>query len=103
MTALGHKYALFLGLMAGAFYVVPLLGPWIVAVTAGLLAYAEPHRVLFFIQVPANSFAFAVLVAFSIVAAQMVFDQIIYPRVVGGSVGLHPVVSIFALLSGATL
>ena len=35
--------------------------------------------------------------------AKMVFDQLLYPRVVGGSVGLHPVVSIFALLSGATL
>jgi len=103
MTVLGHKYALFLGLMAGAFYVIPLLGPWIVAITAGLLAYSEPHRALFFIQVPANSFAFAVIVGLTIFAAQMVFDQLLYPRVVGGSVGLHPVVSIFALLSGATL
>lgn len=100
---LGHKYALFLGLMAGAFYVVPLIGPWIVAVTAGMLAYAEPHRALFSITVPANSFAFAFMVVLCIVVAQLLFDQILYPRVVGGSVGLHPVVSIFALLSGATL
>jgi len=100
---LGHKYALFLGLMAGAFYVVPLIGPWIVALTAGLLAYSDPHIALFFIHVPGNSLAFALMVAMCIVVAQMLFDQLLYPRIVGGSVGLHPVVSIFALMSGATL
>ena len=100
---LGHKYALFLGLMAGAFYVVPIIGPWIVAVTAGMLAYSEPHIALFFAHVPANSLGYAIIVALCIVVSQMLFDQILYPRVVGGSVGLHPIVSIFALLSGATL
>ncbi len=100
---LGHKYALFLGLMAAAFYVVPIIGPWIVAVTAGMLAYSEPHLALFFIHVPANSFAYAFIVSLCIIVSQMLFDQILYPRVVGGSVGLHPIVSIFALLSGATL
>jgi predicted PurR-regulated permease PerM len=103
MSLLGHRYALFLGLMAGAFYVIPLIGPWLVAITAGLLAYSEPHTALFWIRVPMNSVAYAFVVALCIVAAQMVFDQIVYPRLVGGSVGLHPVVSIFALLSGAAL
>ncbi|HLJ67308.1 MAG TPA: AI-2E family transporter [Chloroflexota bacterium] len=100
---LGHKYALFLGLMAGAFYVVPLIGPWIVAVTAGLLAYGDPHRALFFAHVPSNSIAYAAIVVLCIVVTQTLFDQLLYPRVVGGSVGLHPVVSIFALLAGATM
>ena len=103
LSALGHRYALFLGLMAGLFYVVPLIGPWIVAITAGLLAYSEPHRALFFVNVPSNSVAYAAMAAMCIVVAQLLFDQILYPRVVGGSVGLHPVVSIFALLAGATL
>jgi predicted PurR-regulated permease PerM len=35
--------------------------------------------------------------------ANFVFDQIVYPRVVGGSVGLHPVLSLFALAAGATM
>ena len=100
---LGQRYALFLGLMAGAFYAVPLIGPWIVALTAGLLSYTDPHRLLLFMNVAPNSFACALVVTFSVVAVQIVFDQILYYRVVGGSVGLHPVVSIFALLSGATL
>jgi predicted PurR-regulated permease PerM len=43
---------------------------------------------------------FVVVIA---LVVQNVFDQILYPRIVGGSVGLHPVASIFALMSGATL
>lgn len=100
---LGHKYAVFLGLMAGAFYVIPLVGPWCVAVTASLLAYPDPHRAALLVSVPSNSFGYALLVAICIIVVQTLFDQLVYPRVVGGSVGLHPVVSIFALLSGAAL
>lgn len=103
LTATGQRYALFLGLLAGAFYVVPMIGPWIVAVFAGILSYSEDHRALLFFTVQSNSLPFAVLVAASVVVVQMVFDQLIYPRLVGGSVGLHPLVSIFALLAGATL
>jgi hypothetical protein len=33
----------------------------------------------------------------------LVFDQIVYPRLVGRSVGLHPVVSMFVIFSGAAL
>jgi predicted PurR-regulated permease PerM len=31
------------------------------------------------------------------------FDYVLTPRVVGGSVGLHPLVNVFALMAGATL
>ena len=34
---------------------------------------------------------------------QQLFDQVITPRVVGGLVGLHPVVSLFALTAGGQL
>ena len=100
---LGLKYALFLGILAGIFYVIPLIGPYIVALAAAILAYIEPHTVLFAIHVSPNSFVFALIVALAIVVTQISFDQIVYPRIVGGSVGLHPVISIFALLCGANL
>src|SRR5260221_10934783 len=50
-----------------------------------------------------NSLGYTLVVIFCAIIAQNLFDQIVYPRVVGASVGLHPVVSIFALMSGATL
>jgi predicted PurR-regulated permease PerM len=36
-------------------------------------------------------------------AIHVTFDYVITPRVVGGSVGLHPIVNVFALMAGATL
>ena len=103
LWALGVRYALFLGILAGVFYVIPLIGPYIVAAGAGILAYLEPHTALFIIKIPAASFSFAILIALTVVVIQISFDQVVYPRIVGGSVGLHPVISIFALLCGATL
>lgn len=33
----------------------------------------------------------------------LIFDNMVYPRLVGGSVGLHPVVSMFVIFSGGAL
>ena len=102
--ALGVKYALFLGLAAGLFYAMPYVGQLFTAVACGTVAFSmESHHALFFMSVPAHSAGYTALVIISAVITQNVFDQILYPRIVGGSVGLHPVVSIFALMAGATL
>lgn len=102
---LNVHFALFLGLLAGVFYAVPYIGNLITATSAATIAYLmAPHRALLFFHVPTHSLAYALLVAACcILLANVVFDQMVYPRVVGGSVGLHPVVSIFALAAGATL
>jgi predicted PurR-regulated permease PerM len=42
-----------------------------------------------------------VVVALAVI--NQVFDQVITPRIVGGLVGLHPVVSLFALTAGGEL
>jgi len=39
----------------------------------------------------------------STVVLNQVFDMILTPRILGGAVGLHPVLSIFALMAGGTL
>lgn len=103
-SLLGVRYALFLGLVAGAFYAVPYVGQLFNAVATGTVAYLmEQHTVLFFFHPGSNSMGYALTVALCAILLQNIFDQIVYPRVVGGSVGLHPVVSIFALMAGATL
>jgi predicted PurR-regulated permease PerM len=58
---------------------------------------------MLFIHIPASSTGYTLTVILCAIVAQNLFDQIVYPRVVGASVGLHPVVSIFALMAGATL
>ena len=103
-SLLGVKYALFLGLMAGVLYAVPYVGQLITGLSCGIVAYTmTQHNVLFFIQIEPHSLQYVIIVVVTAIVVQNVFDQILYPRIVGGSVGLHPVVSIFALMAGATL
>ncbi len=98
------QYAVFLGLLAGLFYAVPYVGNLITAASAGAIAYLNPHSSFLGFSVPAHSLGYSVLVVASCISlANVVFDNIVYPRIVGGSVGLHPVVSIFSLAAGATL
>lgn len=100
----GLKYWLFLGLLAGVFYAVPYVGQLFTSVISGAVAYSMgAHTALFFVHVRANSIGYALTVVLCAIIAQNLFDQIVYPRVVGASVGLHPVISIFALMAGATL
>ncbi len=103
---LGLDYALVLGIFAGIFYAVPYVGQLFTAVATGLIAYqARTHVVLLFVHLnlPHNSLVYTIGVVITALIAQNIFDQILYPRIVGGSVGLHPVASIFALMAGATL
>jgi len=103
-SLLGVRYALFLGLMAGAFYAVPYVGQLFNAIATGTVAFLmERHTVLFFFHPGTHSIGYALTVALCAILLQNIFDQIVYPRVVGGSVGLHPVVSIFALMAGVTM
>jgi len=46
---------------------------------------------------------YAILVVLCFGAMHVTFDYVITPRVVGGSVGLHPLVNVFALMCGATI
>ena len=94
LTVFGLKYGLIIGAVAGLFYLVPYVGVLIMAVIAGLAALVQPpHSV---------SYALTVM---GILAFQsfVVFDLGITPRVVGGSVGVHPVLTLFSLALGARL
>jgi hypothetical protein len=44
-----------------------------------------------------------IVLAANILLHQVIFDQIITPRILGGHVGLHPILSIVALLAGNAL
>jgi predicted PurR-regulated permease PerM len=104
-SGLGLDYAVFLGLLAGMFYAIPMVGQLGTSLIVATVAYSmDAHTALLFWKVPPHSVGFAlVCVAGTILLGNVFFDQMVYPRVVGGSVGLHPVVSMFALTVGATL
>jgi len=87
---IGLRYGLLLGIVAGLFEFIPLVGPLIVAVGTVLLASMSSARE-----------AVAALIFLGVL--RIVQDYVIYPRLIGRGIHLHPVVVILAILSGAEL
>ena len=82
---------LVLGLIAGIFEFVPLVGPLTVAILAALLGLL--HSGL--------GVAFMVLLFLGVL--RVVQDYVIYPRIIGTGIHLHPLAVIFAILAGAEI
>ncbi len=86
------RYALILGLLAGATYVIPYVGSMVSTVLAA--------AVVFFTG--GHSIVEALIVWAVCQGLNSVFDNVITPRVIGQNVGLHPLVVMFALLAGGS-
>jgi CheY-like chemotaxis protein len=86
----GGQYALLFGFWAGVTEVIPYIGPWIGAV---------PPVIAAFFHSPVA--ALWVIIVFFVI--QQLESHILAPNIVGSSVGVHPLVVIFALLAGAQI
>ena len=84
----GAQYALLFGVWAGVTEVIPYLGPWLGALPPAILALF--HSPAAFIWV---------LLVFG--AVQQIEGHVLVPNIMGTTVGVHPLVVIFALLAGA--
>jgi len=89
-SLIGVRYALVLGIVSGLFEFIPLLGPLVVAVIATLIA-----------SVYSMKQALGVVVFLGIL--RIVHDYIVYPRIIGHGLPLHPFAVIVAVLCGAAL
>ena len=85
---LGLRYALLLGILAGIFEFVPLLGPITIGAIVVITAAASDH--------PWK----AMYVAIFFVTLRIVHDYVTYPRIVRGGMHLHPLAIILAVLAG---
>lgn len=85
---LGLKYALLLGILAGVFEFVPLLGPLAIAVivTATSAASDNPWKALY--------------VAIFLIVLRIIHDYYTYPRIVRGGIHMHPLAIILSVLAG---
>ena len=90
-TVLGLPGGLVMGVLAGVFEFVPLVGPVTIALLAALLAmfHAGPFN------------AFLVLLFLGVL--RILQDYFIYPRLIGQGIHLHPLAVIFAILAGEKL
>jgi predicted PurR-regulated permease PerM len=86
----GVRYALVLGLIAGMFEFIPLLGPVVVAVLAGTVAGFD-----------SGTKALGVLLFLGVL--RIVQDYVLYPRIIGSGIHLHPLAVILAILAGHEL
>lgn len=86
---IGLPSPLVLGLLAGMLEFVPLVGPLAVAILVALLALL--HSGL--------GMAFVVLLFLGVL--RVVQDYVIYPRIIGQGIHLHPLAVILAILAGA--
>ncbi|MDQ2799471.1 MAG: AI-2E family transporter [Armatimonadota bacterium] len=91
------SYALLVGVAAGVLYAVPYLGSTATALITFVVAFAAAtgdHQ---------SGLAFGGIAVLASLALNQVFDGVVTPRVVGGGVGLHPILAIFALVIGGEL
>lgn len=89
----GMQYALVLGLVASLVYIIPYVGMLTIATAAGLAGYFTSSA-----PIPCALAAVGACLVFNLIV-----DYGISPRVLGAGVGLHPLMIILALLSGAQL
>lgn len=90
LALVGVKFYLLLGIIAGIADLIPYFGPIIGAIPAVGLALL-------------NSSQQALYVLLVMVVVQQVENNLLSPKILGDSVGLHPVVVIFVLLAGGHL
>lgn len=91
------QYALLVGAAAGVLFAVPYLGSLTTALVTFIVAYAAAagdHQ---------SGLAFGGIAVGATLVVNQVFDNVVTPRVVGGGVGLHPILALFALVIGGEL
>ena len=87
LSILGLPYAVLLGAFAGVVELIPMLGPFIGAGPALLVASTQP-------------FPTVVWTAIAFIVIQQIESNFLVPRLTGNAVGLHPLAAMLALLAG---
>jgi predicted PurR-regulated permease PerM len=88
---IGLKFWFLIGMIAGLFNVVPLIGPWIGGIPGVTVALTTASPIK------------ALLVVLIMIGVQQVDNHFITPQVMQRAVQLHPAAVMLALLAGGTL
>jgi predicted PurR-regulated permease PerM len=91
LLVIGLPFWLIIGMIAGLFNVIPLIGPWVGAVPGVIIALTT------------KDVTTAVWVAVIMAGAQQIDNHFISPLVMQRAVKLHPAAVLLALLAGGTL
>lgn len=90
MWLIGIPQSLVLGVLAGIFELIPVLGPWLAFIAAALVTLATtPDRIL--------------LVGIAFLAIQQLENTFLVPKIQGDAVRVHPAVIMVLLVVGGSL
>lgn len=98
MTGLGVRYSIAIALMAGLARFVPYVGGWITWTTLILVSFFQGGN--YFGLLP---WQFSLLVMVVAILTDQVFDNLVSPRILGQTMGVHPAAVLVAAIAAANL
>jgi len=97
-TILGLPGAFALGIIAGVLEIIPNLGPFLAAIPAVVVALLQGSTVF-----EVSHVIFALIIIGFYLGVQVVENNFVVPRVLGGAVDLHPLVVLTGVFMGAAV
>jgi predicted PurR-regulated permease PerM len=85
MMLWGVRYSLALAILAGLARLVPYIGPWVSGSVTALVAYFQDGN-----RFDIGPLVFTILVLVSAVILDTIFDNVVTPRFMGQTLGVHP-------------
>ena len=92
LSIAGLKYGILIGLMSGLLSVIPMVGSAIGLIVSVAVAWFQT-----------GDLSFVAIIGAIFIAGQLIEGNFLTPKLVGDSVGLHPLWVFFALLAGGGL
>jgi len=92
LTIAGLKYGALIGLVAGLLCIIPMVGSTIGLVVSVVVAYFQSGDPMY-----------VLIIAGIFLGGQLIEGNILSPKIVGDSVGMHPLWVFFALIAGGAL
>ena len=90
----GIKYALFIGCLTGIIWIIPYFGTCISVLAAVIICLSTATS---------SPFVAAIIMLILMLVINQIFDSYITPKIIGDSLGIHPLLNIFALLAAGKL
>jgi len=98
LTSLGVRFALGIAILAGLARFVPYIGTFIAWATLALVAYFQAGN---YFGLP--QYQFAILIVVTAILVDQVFDNLISPRILGDTLGVHPAAVLIAAIIATNL
>lgn len=92
LSVAGLRYGFLIGVVAGLLSIIPLFGSIVGLLVGVIVAWLQT-----------GEFTYVALIAVIFMCGQFLEGNFISPKVIGNSVGLHPLWIMFALLAGGSL